>query len=244
MYETVAQLYEADGNMEAAQTAYDKFAAGAGAENQEAGFQSALYRMENGKYEEAIEAFGAYAENETFAAGAQYNIGICRMNLGDYAAAVEAFNLCEEKGGTFTGLYYNRGICRLMTEDWTNGAADFAKSVETEPYVADAQYNLGICHMQSEDYEAAIADFTALIGDEEEGSAEADATVNDAVYYFRAVSHAALGHLEEALKDYTTCIDHGYELAQAYYQRAQVYAALGDTEHQTSDLENSLKLAN
>jgi len=41
--------------------------------------------------------------------------------------------------------------------------------------------------------------------------------------------------------DYTTCIDHGYELAQTYYQRAQVYAALGDTENQNSDLQNSLK---
>ena len=43
------------------------------------------------------------------------------------------------------------------------------------------------------------------------------------------------------MADYTTCIDHGYELAQTYYQRAQVYAALGDTENQNSDLQNSLK---
>ena len=68
-----------------------------------------------------------------------------------------------------------------------------------------------------------------------------DVTLNDAVYYFRAVCNAALGNLEEAIADLTTCIDHGYELAQTYYQRAQVYAALGDTENQTSDLENSLK---
>lgn len=49
----------------------------------EAGFQAGLYRMENGRYEEAVEAFSAYAEDETCGAGAQYNIGICRMNLGD-----------------------------------------------------------------------------------------------------------------------------------------------------------------
>jgi len=52
---------------------------------------------------------------------------------------------------------------------------------------------------------------------------------------------AELGQLEEALADYTACIDHGYELGQSYYQRAQVYAALGDTEKQNSDLENSMK---
>ena len=50
-----------------------------------------------------------------------------------------------------------------------------------------------------------------------------------------------LGQLEEAVADYTACIDHGYELAQSYYQRAQVYAALGDTEKQNAYLAESLK---
>ena len=238
LYETVAQLHEANGDTAAAQEAYDKFAAVAGEENQEAGFQAGLYRMENGKYAEAVEAFQAYAEDETYAAGAQYNIGVCKMNLGDTAGAVEAFTACEEKGGNFSGLYYNRGICYLLSEDWAKGAEDFAKSIETEPYVADARYNLGICNMQQEKYEEAVAAFDELVKSVE---GEADATLNDAVYYFRAVCNAALGKLEEAINDLTTCIDHGYELAQTYYQRAQVYAAMGDTENQTKDLENSLK---
>ena len=241
MYETVAQLHEANGNTEAAQEAYDKFAAAAGEDNQEAGFQAGLYRMENGKLEEALEAFQAYAEDETYGAGAQYNIGVCKMNLGDFAGAIEAFNACEEKGGAFEGLWYNRGICYLMSEDWVNGADDFARSIEMEQFVADAQYNLGICHMQREEYEAAVASFDELIKSVQPAEGEPEVTLNDAVYYFRAVCNAALGNLEEAVKDLTTCIDHGYELAQTYYQRAQVYAALGDTENQTSDLENSLK---
>ena len=243
MYETVAQLHEANGDMAAAQEAYDKFVAAAGEGNEEAGFQAGLYRMENGKYEEAVEAFQAYAEDETYGAGAQYNIGVCKMNLGDYAGAVAAFSACEEKGGTFAGLYYNRGICYLMSEDWVNGADDFARSVETEPYVTDATYNLAICHMQREDYEAAVAAFDELIGSAEPAEGEPEVTLNDAVYYFRAVCNGALGNLEEAIEDLTLCIDHGYELSQTYYQRAQVYAAMGDTEKQTSDLENSLKYA-
>ncbi len=237
LYETVALLHEANGNMAAAQDAYDKFAAAAGEGNQEAGFQAGLYRMENGKYEQAIEAFQAYAEDETFGAGAQYNIGVCKMNLGDYAGAIAAFTACEEKGGTFDGLYYNRGICSLLSEDWAKGAEDFTKSIETESFGYDARYNLGICKMQQEDYEGAVAAFDELVAMAE----TEETTLNDAVYYFRAVCNAALGKLEEAIQDYTTCIDHGYELAQTYYQRAQVYAAMGDAEKQTSDLENSLK---
>ncbi len=238
LYETVAQLHEANGDMAAAQEAYDKFAAVAGADNQEAGFQAGLYRMENGKFAEAVEAFQAYAENETYAAGALYNIGVCKMNLGDSAGAIEAFTACEEKGGNFSGLYYNLGICYLLIEDWAKGAENFVQSIETEPYVADARYNLGICNMQLEKYEEAVAAFDELVKSVE---GDADATLNDAVYYFRAVCNEALGNLEEAINDLTTCIDHGYELTQTYYQRAQVYAAMGDTENQTKDLENSLK---
>ncbi len=252
LYETVAQLNEAKGDIEAAQAAYDKYVEGAGSEVAEAGFQNGLYKMQAGKLEEAIAAFEAYAEDETYGAGAAYNIGICRMNLGDYAGAIEAFNTCEAKEGSFEGLKYNRGVCALMSEQWEDAAADFAASIESEPYVDDARYNLAICQMQQEDYETAMATFTELIdgeGETTEATEEAEATeteervVNDGAYYYRAVCNAALGNLDAALADYTTCIEHGYELAQSYYQRAQIYAAQGDTEAQNADLQASLSAA-
>lgn len=252
MYETVAQLQEAKGDIKAAQAAYDKFVAGAGAEVEEAGFQAGLYKMEAGNFQEAIVDFEAYKDNETYGAGAMYNIGICRMNLGEFATAVEAFVSCEEKGGTFEGLYYNRGVCRLLTEKWADAATDFAKSIETEPYRDDATYNLGICQMQQEDYETAEATFTRYIEDNEkttadgeqaEAGSETERIVNYGAYYYRAACRAALGKLEDAVADYTVCIEQQYELAQSYYQRAQVYAALGDTEKQNADLAESLKYA-
>lgn len=249
LYETVAQLNEAKGDVAAAQAAYDKFVEGAGGEVAEAGFQSGLYKMQAGQYEDAVAAFEAYADDETYGAGAQYNIGVCRMNTGDYAGAIEAFNACEAKGGAFEGLYYNRGVCALLSAQWQAASEDFAKSIETEPYVADARYDLAICQMQLGDYETAVATFTELIGDgtdaEQTGVGQKPTEVGDVnpgAYYYRAVCRAALSDLEAALADYTVCIDAGYELQQSYYQRAQVYAALGDTEKQNSDLQNSLKV--
>ena len=252
LYETVAQLQEAKGDIKAAQAAYDKFVAGAGAEVEEAGFQSGLYKMEAGNYQDAITDFEAYQDSETYGAGALYNIGICRMNLGEFAAAVDAFVRCEEKGGTFEGLYYNRGVCRLLTEGWADASTDFARSIETEPYQDDATYNLGICQMQLEDYETAEATFTRYIegkekatadGEQAEAGNETERIVNYGAYYYRAACRAALGKLEDAVADYTVCIGQQYELAQSYYQRAQVYAALGDTEKQNTDLAESLKYA-
>ena len=151
MYETVAQLQAANGNGQAAQEAYDKFVAGAGANVEEAGFQSGLYKMQNGQFEDAVAAFEAYRDNETFGAGAMYNIGVCKMNLSDYAGAIEAFNSCEEKDGDFEGLFYNRGISAMLSGAWDSAATDFTKYIESEPYVDDATYNLGVCQMQLED---------------------------------------------------------------------------------------------
>ena len=252
LYATVAQLQEAKGDMEAAQSAYDKYVEGSGEEDEEAAFQAGLYRMQNGKFDEAIAAFEAYQDDETYGAGAMYNIGVCKMDLGDYAGAVEAFTACEEKGGTFEGMYYNRGVCHLLNNDWAEGAADFEASIEKEPYVDDATYNLAICQMQQEDYEGAISTFTLCIGDGENVEAESEAesaegeslpVENFGAYYYRAVCEGVIGSLEEALADYTVCIENGYELTQSYYQRAQVYAALGDTENQNLDLTESLKYA-
>ena len=242
LYETVAQLNEAKGDAEAAQAAYDKFVKGAGGDVVEAGFQSGLYKMQSGRLEEAITDFEAYLENETYAAGAQYNIGVCRMNLGDFAKAIEAFNACEEKGGTFEGMLYNRGVCYLLSEQWEAAEADFTKSIETEPYVEDARFNVAVCQMQQGKYETAAATFTEVIDGSKQTEAGADTEVNAGAYYYRAVCNAALGNLEAALEDYSVCIEQGYELAQTYYQRAQIYAALGDTEKQNSDLQSMLRV--
>lgn len=237
LYETVALLQEANGNAIAAQEAYDKFAAAAGEDNKDVLFNAAHYRMKNGMYADAAEAFQAFAEDEVYGAGALFNIGACKMNLGDLAGAIESFTACAEKGGTFEGLYYYRGLCYLLSENWEKAAEDFTKSIETENIGDDVIYNLGICKMQQEDYEAALANFNEVVT-----KAEADeAELNDAVFFFRGVTNAALGNLQEALADLTICVDHGYELAQSYYQRAQVYAALGDTENQQKDLENFIK---
>ena len=123
---------------------------------------------------------------------------------------------------------------------------DFTKSIETEPYTADARYNLAICKMQTEDYEGAIAIFTEYIDGNKaaEGANETEQAVNYGAYYYRAVCNAALAKLEEAIADYTVCIEQQYEPAQSYYQRAQIYAALGDTEKKNADLAESLKYTN
>ncbi len=248
MYATVAELLEAGGEIPAAQEAYDKYVAFAGADNPEAAFQAAVYRMENGLYAEAAEGFLPYTENETYAAAAWYNTGLCRMNTGDFAGAAEAFTASETHGGLYSGLYYNRGFSYMSVEEWAKAAEDFAQSVEKEPFTDDARYNLGRCRMMQGDFEGALAAFNELAGEGGEAAGDAEegtdaGMASDAVYYYRAACNSTLGRLEEAIRDYTVCISHGYETAKCYYQRAKIYEAMGDIANRDSDLDKFLNFS-
>lgn len=236
LYETVAQLYAGGGDAEAARAAYDRYVAGAGGDVAEAGFQSGLYRMQAGEYREAIAEFEAYVDDETYGAGALYNIAICRMSMKDYGGAVEAFTRCVGRGGGFDGLYYNRGVCRMMTRDWAGAMGDFNRAIQADSHTSDARLNLGICLMELKRYEEAIAAFTALIDAEGEQAGEV-------AYEYRALCRAAADDLEGAIEDYTHLIQRGYEPARTYERRAQVYAAMGDREREQSDLESARRYA-
>ena len=256
MYQEEAKLLEAMGNIEAAQEAYNKYAQGAGAEDEEAGFENGRYMMRVEKYEEAITAFEAYLDNETYAAGAYYNIAMCKFGLKDYAGSVEAYTKCEELGGLFEGLYYNRGISYFFAENWAEAEKDFVKSIENneyadlEEYAGNAQYFRAICRMSLGDFEGAVGLFTECIGDGEktgeeteqaEGEPAEGKTINLGAYYYRATCEEELGQHEAALADITVCIDYGFELRKSYSMRAQIYGELGDIEKQNADIDQAMK---
>ena len=130
-------------------------------------------------------------------------------------------------------------------------SADLADAyiVRAEVYVAQGNVDKAIKDLETyieltEDTSmyATVAQLQEASGDPEPVETEAAAEVSNlGAYYYRAVCEGAIGNLENALADYTVCIDNGYELTQSYYQRAQIYAALGDTENQNKDLAESLK---
>ena len=57
LYESVAQLQEARGDIAAAQEAWEKYVSNAGAEIEDAQFQNGLYKMEAGDWEGAVASF-------------------------------------------------------------------------------------------------------------------------------------------------------------------------------------------
>ena len=235
LYATLSELYELNGEAEKAADSYTKYIKSRDITENEAVYTEAVYKMQIGLNDEALVAFETLKEDETYGEAAQYNIAVCLMNKGENEAAAEIFIAGIQDNGwadKYEGTYYNLGLCYMLNGDYEKAEENFIASVEKNEYPDESNQNIGICKMSREDYEGAIEAFMKL---EKE-----DTALDPAVAFYRACCYVSVGNNEAALKDFTYCIDNGYELAQSYYQRSAIYGAMGEIELQTADLEASL----
>ncbi|MBQ1492436.1 MAG: tetratricopeptide repeat protein [Blautia sp.] len=206
--ETLALLYQAAGDGEAALHAYETYAESGLGDEQAVAFQTAVYQMDAGFWDEAEEAFTSFLEDETYGLAAQYNIAVTRLRAGQYKESKEAFDAVVEAGGYYEGLYYNRGIASMLSEDYAAAAEDFSLSVVRQEFVLDATFNQGICYMQDENYERACEIFTNLIDSGAENTPAG-------AWFYRASCYEQLGEKEKAIADYDTCIMLGYNTEES-----------------------------
>ena len=104
----------------------------------------------------------------------------------------------------------------------------------------DASYTLALNAINAEDYETAKEYLNVCF-------AYCDPVSNPTMYADLLLKRACIDVIEEnndmALLNLDAALKVQPDLADAYLVRAQVYAAMGDTDNQTADPENSLNYA-
>ena len=230
MYETLSQLYDAAGEPEKAFDAYRTFADKTAADQAEADYTTALYSIQHGDYEKAVELLGQCIEADPPVDGAYYSRGLCYMALGDYDSAIADFAVSAE-GETQAGdAMYNKGTCEMSLLKYEDAVASFTSCIEKEYQTENSRTNRGICSLLAGNTQEALDDFNESI----ENGANADEA-----RFYRSLVYLSSKEYEAALADLTTCIENGYDLAGSYAQRAQVYKEMGDEEASAADLENA-----
>lgn len=229
VYETVAALYEAEGNTEKAFESYQTFAQKAAGSEADAAALCGVYKMQRGEYEEAVKWFDQSLEAEEPADNVYYNRGLCRMSLGDYETAIADFGSSVEKeeSGADDALY-TKATCEMTILNYEAAVADFTACIEREANPEDSRINKGFCLLLSGKEQEALKDFNYCI---EEG------IKTDEARFYRSFVYLSTKEYESALSDLTSCIDNGYEPASSYLQRAQVYKQMGNEEAYRADLE-------
>lgn len=251
LYQVKAEIYSAIGNADKALENYKIYAQNDSESEQESAYKTAIYNMENGKYEEAISSFAACLEDETFGPSSAYNTGVCYMRMENYEQALQCLISVQDQ--EFDGVYYNIGVCSMMLDKIDDAIAAFTSSVEKESYVTDALYNRAVCCVSKGDFVNAIVDFSAYldamkaqkveaINEEARKKAEANYTVAvtvkpedvedvvDIATYYRGVCYLSISNNEAAIADFTACIDNGLAVMDCRFNRGLACLQAGSNE--------------
>ena len=190
------------------------------------------YMMLN-QYPEAVEAFTASMDSESYYTDAVYNRAICGVLSQDFEAAaadftayIDAFETAPEP---------SEGV--KVEAEGEKPEADAAEPEgeqpedETAEPMAEADavayYYRGICNLSLDRYAEAAADFTVCL--------EREVNVNESTLN-RGLSYLQGGEYEAARADFTACIDAGYAADDSLYYRSIASHGLGEDQAALEDL--------
>lgn len=159
-----AEFYLARGNLH-----YDRSEFSQAEENYESGIQTgselsrlypnlALVREQQGKTEEAIEAYRLALE-ESLENPLHYQVhlnkGKLHMKLDQYHEAVTEFSNARELNGTVEA-WYNLGLARAESDDLNGAVKAFESALSQAPEDVDIMKDLGTVYQELEEYPRAI----------------------------------------------------------------------------------------
>ena len=258
-YEMLSQIYTQLGDSEKALENYQKHIEAQSIEGAESRFTMAEYKKDSGLYQEAITDYEACIGDEKYGHQAVYAIGICQMMLGDYENAVATFDGCKEFAAECDGLYYNTGVACMRLNRMPEAIEAFTVSYENEDYKTDAIYNRALCRYEvidnepvnpaegeteEEAAERKTAEYRGIIDDlnsyldSKTGEATASA---DAAYYYRGWCYTRIREFDNAIADFTTCIEQGVYADECLYIRGANYLQLGKNEEAKADFTASIE---
>lgn len=256
LYEVKAEIYSAVGNVDKALENYKSYIENDSDSPVEAAYKTAVYSMEIGEYEEAINKFEECRKDAAYGPSSYYNMGVCYMRLEKYEKALSYFERVKDKD--FDGLFYNTAVCSMLLDRTEDAIEAFTESIEKESFVSDALYNRAICYVSVEEFAKAIVDFTAYLdglkadklaeleaeaqkraeetGEEPEAIDPDTVVAVDIAAYYRGVCELSIGDVEGAIADFTACIENDVAVVDSSFNRGLAYLQNGNYEGSAADL--------
>ena len=244
--ETLAQLYLLQENREQAEASYRKLAESTSEDPAEVTYNLAIYEMTAEMYEEALKNFSQLTSDPVKAPGLHYNSGVCNMMLGHFEDAEANFDASIENEGYLLDATYNRAVCRMTLMKFQEAIEDFTTYIDgmlaqaaEEPAAGEAAAEPAAEETAEEPAaEDAAADAEAQPEGETAETPEADganASI-DIAYYYRGICYLSIEGYENAIADFSVCIDHGTNVNESTFNRGVGYLQTGKFEEARTDL--------
>lgn len=149
-----------------------------------------------------------------------YNRGLLYFQLGDYEKSLADNTEAIRGRPTHAQAYHNRGTAKQRLGDIEGALQDFARSIELEnPEKILSHECMGRIYLKKRDMDKAISHFSEAIQ---------LGTSYTGTYVSRGYAYAKLKQYELAIMDYQEAIRRNPDLADAYYDLAQIYRDIGD----------------
>lgn len=111
-------------------------------------FKLGVYYFYQGKFENAIKAFGKAVELNPDFAEAHHNIGVSYYELDNIDSAIVEFKKAVEVNNNYVKGHYSLALAYYEKKDYDNAIDSLKKVVELNPLNADAYFDLGIIYVE------------------------------------------------------------------------------------------------
>lgn len=147
---------------------------------------------EQGKHEDAIEAYSRSVDLKPNVVAPYNNRGNAKGELNQYEAAIKDFDKAISLNPDYAEAYINRGNAKDALGQLDSAMEDYDRAIALEPREVLAYYNRGNTKAKLRQYKAAIADFDEVLV----------LKPDDAItYYNRGIAKAVLDLRDEARDD-------------------------------------------
>jgi len=142
-------------------------------------------------------------------------------------------------------LLLQRAVAHTVVQNYSDAIDDLNTCLEIDPNNALALWQRAVCSAMQNEFNQARGDDSKL----KAASAIYDldkaaqlAPDNPYIYYDRGTIHLARGEYEEAIADFTLCIERNANVSEAYYNRGLAHAKAGRNKEGVADLSKAGEL--
>lgn len=190
-------------NLELAKTTAEEYGVGE-VTNEVAEVLPQVYMMKGngllneGKYQDAIEAYSKVTELNPTDGVAHLRLGMCYSKTGNEEKAIEAFNNASANGKKIDAekqmaqMYLLKANSSFKSKDYTTAVAAALTAIEIAPKNATAYKLLGASALAGKDFDNAIKGFEGYL------SVSPNAKDKNAMIYQTAVAYEGKGDVEKA----------------------------------------------
>ena len=205
----------------------------------------AITRSRLGNYDDALQDFREAIELRPDLPGPYYSRGVTRLLNQQFKEAIDDFDKFIRQENKVADAFICRGLSYLHLKDTTRAYENFNTAIRTNRENPNGYNRRGGLHLQQEQYKEAEADFNKAI--------ECDSAYLLS-YFNRALVYNATNRPMQALADFDKVIQLDSTNSLTYfnramlrtqigdYNRAGVYAQLGEIERAVEDYTSAIKL--